>query len=175
MTTQIDWSTLSHAYGVADDIPTLLASLRWAPAPHDARDEPWFSLWSALCHQGDVYTASYAAVPELVTIAEARVDEPQAALECLYLAAMIELDRATSYSRTPPPGIPAPLHGVYGEALRRGATLIGQLPPAAIEPDWRKALTASALTFRGAHTEARALVDPPEEEEGASSVTPDAL
>jgi hypothetical protein len=26
-------------------------------------------LWSALCHQGDVYTASYAAVPHIVGIA----------------------------------------------------------------------------------------------------------
>jgi hypothetical protein len=28
--------------------------------------EPWFSLWSALAHQGDVYPASFAAVPHVV-------------------------------------------------------------------------------------------------------------
>src|SRR5258708_7117705 len=26
----------------------------------------WFHLWSALCHQGDVYPASFAAVPHFV-------------------------------------------------------------------------------------------------------------
>lgn len=40
-----------------------------APGPKSTyQDEPWFSLWSSLCHQGDVYTASYAAVPDLVQI-----------------------------------------------------------------------------------------------------------
>jgi hypothetical protein len=34
----------------------------------DYRSEPYFSLWSALCHQGDAYTASYAAVPHLVDV-----------------------------------------------------------------------------------------------------------
>jgi hypothetical protein len=28
--------------------------------------EPWFSLWSALAHQGGVYSASFAAVPHVV-------------------------------------------------------------------------------------------------------------
>jgi hypothetical protein len=28
--------------------------------------EPWFTLWSALAHQGDVYPASFAAVPHVV-------------------------------------------------------------------------------------------------------------
>src|SRR2546426_5104183 len=44
------------------------------------------SLWSALCHQGDVYTASYAALPELVKIASDL--EPGVAVECLHLAAL---------------------------------------------------------------------------------------
>ena len=34
------------------------------------RDEPFFSLWSSLCHQGDVYSASYAAVPKIVELIE---------------------------------------------------------------------------------------------------------
>jgi hypothetical protein len=33
-------------------------------------DEPFFSLWSGLCHQGNIYTASYAAVPVLVSLIE---------------------------------------------------------------------------------------------------------
>lgn len=165
--TAIDWLTLSHAYGPAGDVPVLLARARRAAAPRHFQDEPWISLWSALCHQGDVYTASYAAVPELIAIAEARVREPRAALECLYLAAMIDLERAASESLTPPPPIPGPLQAPYEAALRRGATVAGQLSPDALAPEWRPALVASAAVFHGAYSEAGAVVDPPEEDEDA--------
>jgi hypothetical protein len=63
-----DWSTLQHAYGQADDIPPLLHRLSLDPTPKNPNDEPWFSLWSALRHQGDVYSASYVAVPQIVRI-----------------------------------------------------------------------------------------------------------
>lgn len=70
------WQGLGHAYGDADDIPHLLRALASSPGPkQDYQDEPWFSLWSRLCHQGDVYTASYAAVPHIVQIAS-NVTEP---------------------------------------------------------------------------------------------------
>lgn len=59
------WSELCHAYGRAGDIPSVLHQL--AALPSDANDaEPWFSLWSALAHQGDVFQASFAAVPYVV-------------------------------------------------------------------------------------------------------------
>src|SRR4051812_40379348 len=57
------WGELTHAYGEASDIPALLRRLKTAPPPTDYRSEPWFTLWSALCHQNDVYIASYAAIP----------------------------------------------------------------------------------------------------------------
>lgn len=61
---------LQHAYGDAADIPDLLRALSSSTGPtKDYRDEPWFSLWSSLCHQDDVYTASYAAIPHIVDIA----------------------------------------------------------------------------------------------------------
>src|SRR6202051_1608870 len=64
------WSDLAHAYGPASDIPVFLRKMTHAWRPkHDYRDEPWFTLWSSLCHQGDVYTASYAALPQIVQIA----------------------------------------------------------------------------------------------------------
>jgi hypothetical protein len=64
------WSTLRHAYGAAGDVP------RWLDALPD--EDVWESLWSALCHQGSVYTASYAAVPHLAAIAGALPPVPQA-------------------------------------------------------------------------------------------------
>ena len=64
------WHQLQHAYGAAADIPPMLRALELSPGPAlDSQAEPWFSLWSSLCHQDDVYTASYAAVPHIVRIA----------------------------------------------------------------------------------------------------------
>ncbi|MHC5906440.1 hypothetical protein ACVNF4_21420 [Streptomyces sp. S6] len=63
-----DWSRLSHAYGPADDIPGLFAGLDGGPGDK----EIWSGLWSALCHQGTVYTASFAALPLLTDIATGR-------------------------------------------------------------------------------------------------------
>jgi len=64
------WRDLQHAYGDAADIPDMLRALASSTGPKAGyQDEPWFSLWSSLCHQGDVYTASYVAVPHIVQIA----------------------------------------------------------------------------------------------------------
>ncbi|MER5435310.1 hypothetical protein [Streptomyces sp. NPDC002588] len=63
-----DWSKLSHAYGPADDIPGLFARLDGGPGDK----EVWHELWSSLCHQGSVYSASFAALPVLTDIAVGR-------------------------------------------------------------------------------------------------------
>jgi len=64
------WKELRHAYGEAADVPSLLQALATSAGPTSGyQAEPWLSLWSRLCHQGDVYTASYAAVPHIVRIA----------------------------------------------------------------------------------------------------------
>ena len=64
------WSQLNHAYGPASDIPNLLRNLALFPLQRSyGQAEPWHSLGSSLCHQGNVYTASYAAVPHLLQIA----------------------------------------------------------------------------------------------------------
>ncbi|MEX8518384.1 MAG: hypothetical protein AB3X44_07705 [Leptothrix sp. (in: b-proteobacteria)] len=59
------WSELQHAYGAASDVPPLLKQLADLPSSENDRD-PWFFLWSALAHQGDVYSASFAAVPHVI-------------------------------------------------------------------------------------------------------------
>jgi hypothetical protein len=59
------WGLLEHAYGSAGDIPALLLQLEALP-DGNGESEPWFSIWSALAHQGDVYSASFAAVPHVV-------------------------------------------------------------------------------------------------------------
>lgn len=57
------WSDLHHAYGPASSIPALLLRLRVNPDT-----DTWDEIWSHLCHQGTVYTATYAAVPHIAAI-----------------------------------------------------------------------------------------------------------
>ena len=59
----IDWGSLHDAYGRADPVGPLLAG-----AAAGARGA-WEDLWSRLCHQGTVYSASYAALPRLAQLA----------------------------------------------------------------------------------------------------------
>ena len=56
---------MEHAYGQASDIPPLLRQLQNLPGS-EGQSEPWFTLWSALAHQGDVFSASFAAVPHVI-------------------------------------------------------------------------------------------------------------
>jgi len=112
------WNKLTHAYGKASDIPALLEQLKTAPPPSDYQSEPWFSLWSALCHQYDVYTASYAAIPHIVSIAAARPITER--LEYLNFVGSVESFR----HRENAPTIPANLKKDYLASLNQAASLI---------------------------------------------------
>ncbi|MFJ2094159.1 hypothetical protein ACIOEW_33615 [Streptomyces sp. NPDC087901] len=59
-TDDIDWAALEHAYGPADDVPALLR----AAGSMDARirGEAVDELYTSLCHQGSVYSATAPAV-----------------------------------------------------------------------------------------------------------------
>ncbi len=92
------WAELEHAYGSAADIPRFLAQLDQLPASN-GDDEPWFSLWSALAHQGDVFSASFAAVPHIVA---ALSRDPVNADPCfLQFPAWVEICRAKSSREIP--------------------------------------------------------------------------
>ncbi|MFJ9324237.1 hypothetical protein [Streptomyces globisporus] len=73
---------LSHAYGSAEDVPDLLDRIASEPKP-----ELWSDLWSALCHQGSVYSASFAALPWLAGVAGG--DDREQAVNALALAGAI--------------------------------------------------------------------------------------
>jgi len=107
------WDQLRHAYGPASDIPDLLRQLAANPHPRGSTDdEPWESLWTALCHQGDVYTPSYAAVPHIVDIAlkaKGPID-----FSFFLLPARVEIAR----KRKRGPDIPQELEWDYFAALR---------------------------------------------------------
>ena len=83
-----------------------------------SREEPWFSLWSALCHQSDVYTASYAAVPHIAEIAAEKSERQR--LEHLLFIGSVEAYR----HRKSAPSIPADLERDYFASLELSANLV---------------------------------------------------
>lgn len=57
------WNELQAAYGSAKEVPEMLKLLYTNPTDEDALND----LWSSLCHQGTIYSASIPAVPHLVS------------------------------------------------------------------------------------------------------------
>ena len=105
------WGELNHAYGKATNLPELLMKLSAYPPHTNEENEPYFSLWSALCHQGDVFTASYAAVPHIIDLAMIAPD--RAHWDFIYLPACIEVSRLNSQG----PKIPEKLAEDYTNAI----------------------------------------------------------
>jgi hypothetical protein len=107
------WTALTNAYGESSGIPKLLAQAANLPEDSGYRTEPYFSLWSALCHQGDVYPASYAALPHLVRIVEQNPAKFRWTL--LALVHAIEVGRAKERA----PQVPDDLTEAYRFGLAR--------------------------------------------------------
>ena len=153
------WATLTHAYGRAADIPALLAKAGEDTRPGHEPGSTWFDLWSALCHQGDTYTASYAAVPYLIALAPGHLKHKR--YDPLFLAACIELARLEGRG----PTIPSQLRASYTEALDRGRALAQENVTAAWDKDSEAALRASAAALAGDAAGARTILDADLEED----------
>ncbi|WP_144122833.1 HEAT repeat domain-containing protein [Catellatospora sichuanensis] len=63
----IDWASLTHAYGSAEDVPDLIRALRSPDA--EVRQEALYELYGNIYHQGSRYEASAHAVPFLLELA----------------------------------------------------------------------------------------------------------
>lgn len=141
------WIGLQCAHGDARGIPALLAQLDGA-AEESWQSEPWQSLWSALCHQGDVYPASFAAVPHIVA---ALAEAPERATPSHFvLPASIELARALHDA-----DIPDDLVDGYVTALARLPLLAGLVAA----PDWSETLCVAALAATAASTGQHAVAE----------------
>ena len=150
------WRHLRHAYGAASDIPTLLQEAESDQRPGHRPDSTWFRLWSALCHQHDTYSASYAAAPHLVAMAPAKL--AQRMYDPLLLVAMIELSRLEGRG----PVVPEALSSEYAAALAKAAELIAHALPEAWDRDARTAFEGSLAALRGDVCTAWAILDPEE-------------
>ncbi|RFB04054.1 hypothetical protein [Parvularcula marina] len=134
------WSKLSHAYGTASDIPGLLAALEKCPPAEDEESEPYFTLWSSLCHQGDIYTASYAALPHLIRVC---LEQPaRTHWSVLQLAVCIEIARLSNRG----PDMPKDLGAAYKAALGHFPETVLHLTKNQKSPDLA-AISASATAL----------------------------
>jgi hypothetical protein len=110
------WAELKHAYGSASDIPELLRQLDTFPSSN-GNAEPWYSIWSALAHQGDVYSATFAAVPHVVEMLA--VDPLRATGDYFHFPAWVEICR-----RRRSVTVPEDLQPAYFGALAKLPNLV---------------------------------------------------
>ncbi|MEV6204356.1 PBS lyase [Streptomyces sp. NPDC051771] len=88
---EVDWASLGHAYGPADDVPELLRGLA-SPDPAE-REAALDGMYGAVHHQGDVYDSTLACIPFLLElVADPAVQDRGAIVELLTSIGGIELD-----------------------------------------------------------------------------------
>ncbi|MFK4104931.1 HEAT repeat domain-containing protein [Streptomyces sp. NPDC019531] len=63
---EVDWASLRHAYGSAEDVPGLLRGL--ASVDPAERETALDGMYGAVHHQGDVYDSTLACVPFLLAL-----------------------------------------------------------------------------------------------------------
>lgn len=152
-----DWQSLEHAYGTAEDLPSLLAQLESFPDESSCESEPWFSLWSSLYHQGDIYSASFAAVPAIVRCMKGSPDKVTASF--FSLPASIEVARKKAGM-----DVPEEMRKDYFSALALlGRLASDRLRSEASEDVARSAIAAFAVSA-GQHLYAELLLEVSAEE-----------
>lgn len=88
---EVDWASMEHAYGPADDVPALLTGL--ASADPLQRERALDGMYGAVHHQGDVYACTLACIPFLFElVADPSVAERGSIVELLTSIGGIELD-----------------------------------------------------------------------------------
>jgi hypothetical protein len=101
------WAELKTAYGSARDIPDYLRAIRENPFAGLQHDDgsfapftgPWNALWSSLMHQGDVYSASFAAVPHLLQIGRFVAESSPSQFDWQFIGLPVSIDIAGGKNR----------------------------------------------------------------------------
>jgi hypothetical protein len=88
----IDWSSMHHAYGTAEEVPELLERLVSPEA--DVRDKALSRFYSAVHHQGDVTSCTVATLPFLLDLAGDIGTPDRAAI----VALLVSIGEAAVYS-----------------------------------------------------------------------------
>jgi hypothetical protein len=145
------WAELRHAYGSAKNIPALLRQLRTLPTSV-GKSEPWYTLWSSLAHQGDVYSASFAAVPHVIHVvasAPLKVDSTY-----FHFPAWVEICRMKRQM-----SVPKDLHDSYFESLALVPALLAAASHRQWEPDFLVCALAAMSAAKGQSIIAEAVLE----------------
>jgi hypothetical protein len=146
------WATLQHAYGPAADVPPLLRAVAANPAVSSSADGPWYNLWSALCHQGDVYPASFAAVPHIVQALAANADG--ACFDFFLFPASIEVARNRRNVL-----VPEDLRSDYHHAIERIPTLASAASARPWDATMCRSVLAAVAAAKSQHSTAELLLE----------------
>ncbi|MFJ6248915.1 MULTISPECIES: HEAT repeat domain-containing protein [unclassified Streptomyces] len=120
---EVDWASLGHAYGPADDVPELLRGL--ASADPAERETALDGMYGAVHHQGDVYDSTLACIPFLLElVADPGVQDRGCIVELLTSIGGIELDDEEEMGEHPDDEgefIPAANYAMAAAAIAAGA------------------------------------------------------
>jgi hypothetical protein len=148
------WAEITHAYGSASDIPGKLRQLAKSTAQSkDHKSEPLQSLWSSLCHQGDAYEASYAAVPHIVQIA--LLEHNPIDWGFFMLPSAIEIARVAGRA----PKVPSKLCVAYELAIVRLVDCVAVHRNEKWDKEMIRSVTAALAVAKGHHRIAEAIMD----------------
>ncbi|MEU6878018.1 PBS lyase [Streptomyces sp. NPDC046712] len=154
---EVDWASLGHAYGPADDVPGLLRGL--ASDDPAEREIALDGMYGAVHHQGDVYDSTLACIPFLLElVADPEVQDRGGIVELLTSIGGIDLGDDDELDQLDPDDeefIPAANYAMAAAAVAAGADvflgLVGDPDPevrlaapcalASLHPDPARVLT----------------------------------
>jgi hypothetical protein len=140
------WNELEHAYGGAEDLPQLLRRL--AAGDATVLDD----LRGGVCHQGTVYSASFAMVPHLVRIASVTAD-PELRADLLILVGRVKASAIEPSDLDLEADLDAWYQAAQGPALRLALATLQER----IDPETAVQLLETAATLKGYATPGRVL------------------
>ncbi|MET8079475.1 HEAT repeat domain-containing protein [Streptomyces sp. NPDC005303] len=134
---EVDWASLRHGYGSAEDVPGLLRGL--ASADPVERETALDGMYGAVHHQGDVYDSTLACVPFLLAlVASGEVADRAGIVELLVSIG--------AKSASPEDGVEGEPRTLAGGEIRVGAEVFVRLAGDA-DPSVRRAAPEALVRF----------------------------
>jgi hypothetical protein len=137
---------------IAQLCATIPEALPDNPGVSSSVDGPWFTLWCALCHQGDVYSASFAAVPHIIQTLSGNLDK--ACFDFFLLPASIEVAR---HKRETP--VPESLRAAYQQSLERLPCLVSGVATRPWDSTFCRSVLAAAAVGKSQYATAELLLE----------------